>query len=169
MQRLIDNIVSEFNCRFDNEPTLVKSPGRVNLIGEHTDYNNGFVLPAAIDKVIVLAMAANGLNKCRLYSMDMNESTEVELSMDLNKHELHWVNYILGSADQLLKNGYEVEGFDCVFGGNIPIGAGLSSSAALEGGVIYGLSKLFDLEVSKLDMAKRVFILSACIKGDMPL
>lgn len=154
MQRLIDNIVSEFNSRFDNEPTLVKSPGRVNLIGEHTDYNNGFVLPAAIDKVIVLAMAANGLNKCRLYSMDMNESTEVELSMDLNKHELHWVNYILGSADQLLKNGYEVEGFDCVFGGNIPIGAGLSSSAALEGGIIYGLSNLFDLAVSKLDMAK---------------
>ncbi len=154
MQRLIDNILSEFKNRFNNDSILVKAPGRVNLIGEHTDYNNGFVLPAAIDKVIVLALAPNKINKARLVSVDMDETTEVELCKELGKNKLHWANYILGVVDQLQQSGYNVGGFDCVFGGDIPIGAGLSSSAALEGGVAYGLSTLFDLKISKMEMTK---------------
>ena len=154
MQRLIENILSEFNSRFVNTPILVKAPGRVNLIGEHTDYNEGFVLPAAIDKVIILALAENRTNKARLHSVDMQESCEVNLSNDIEKSDHHWANYILGVVDQLQKRGDEINGFDCVFGGDIPIGAGLSSSAALEGGVVLGLSKLFELSISKTEMAK---------------
>lgn len=151
---MIQKVYRKFKKEFNTEPKLVQSPGRVNLIGEHTDYNNGFVLPAAIDKAIVLAMASNDLNKCRFFSVDMDESFETELRAELDKSEVQWANYILGSVDQLQKNGYELEGFDCVFGGDIPIGAGLSSSAALEGGVIYGLSQLFDLPISKMKMAR---------------
>lgn len=151
---MIDKIYNEFTNRFDAEPILIHSPGRVNLIGEHTDYNEGFVLPAAIDKVIVLGFASNGSQKVRLHSIDMQESCEVEVSKDLDKSDYHWANYILGVVEQLQKRGDTIEGFDCVFGGDIPIGAGLSSSAALEGGVVFGLSKLFDLSISKTEMAK---------------
>ncbi len=154
MKRLIDNVFSEFNRRFDNDPILVKAPGRVNLIGEHTDYNEGFVLPAAIDKVIILGFALNESKKARLYSIDMKESCEIDLKKDLEKSDHHWANYILGVVDQLQKRGETIGGFDCVFGGDIPIGAGLSSSAALEAGVVLGLSKLFDLSISKTEMAK---------------
>lgn len=154
MKRLIENVVLEFSRRFDNDPILVKAPGRVNLIGEHTDYNEGFVLPAAIDKVIILGFASNGSKKARLHSIDMKESCEIDLSMDLQKSDQHWANYILGVVDQLQKRGDKIEGFDCVFGGDIPIGAGLSSSAALEGGVVLGLSKLFDLSIPKTEMAQ---------------
>lgn len=153
MQELIQEITDEFNNHFGDEYILVRSPGRVNLIGEHTDYNDGFVLPAAIDKMIVLAMAPNGTETGRFYSVDMAESFETDITADLQKNSIQWTNYILGAVEQLKKEGYEVRGFDCVFGGNIPIGAGLSSSAALEGGVIYGLSKMFDLQLSQLDMA----------------
>lgn len=153
MRKLVQQIENEFNSRFGNDYLLIKSPGRVNLIGEHTDYNDGFVLPAAIDKVMVLALAPNGLDTCRLYATDMEEYYESDLDVEFNKNGMPWTNYILGAIDQLGKNGREIGGFDCVFGGDIPIGAGLSSSAALEGGVIYGLSHLFGLELSKLDMA----------------
>ncbi|MDZ7718473.1 MAG: galactokinase [Balneolaceae bacterium] len=151
---MVKKIYNDFKSRFDTEPILIQSPGRVNLIGEHTDYNEGFVLPAAIDKVIVLGCAANESKKARLHSIDMKESFEVDLSKDLEKSDYHWANYILGVVDQLKIRGDKIEGFDCVFGGDIPIGAGLSSSAALEGGVVLGLSKLFDLSISKTEMAK---------------
>ncbi len=153
MNHLIQQIKDTFQQKFGEDYTLVQSPGRVNLIGEHTDYNDGFVLPAAIDKTMILAMAANNLGKCRIYSVDMEESFETDLKENFQKNGQSWVNYILGSVDQLEKSGFEVGGFDCVFGGNIPIGAGLSSSAALEGGIIYGLAKLFGFDLSKMDMA----------------
>lgn len=154
MSQLAKRIKQEFHSHFDSDPILIQSPGRVNLIGEHTDYNEGFVLPAAIDKVIVLGFAPNQLKKIRLYSVDMEESCAIEMKNDLQKNDHHWVNYILGVVDQLQKRGDIIEGFDCVFGGDIPIGAGLSSSAALEGGVVLGLSKLFDLSISKTEMAE---------------
>lgn len=154
MSQLAKKIERAFTSRFDSESILIQSPGRVNLIGEHTDYNEGFVLPAAIDKVIILGFAPNQTNKIRLYSVDMEESCEIELSNDLQKSDYQWANYILGVVDQLQKRGDSIEGFDCVFGGDIPIGAGLSSSAALEGGVVLGLSKLFDLSISKTEMAE---------------
>ncbi|CAN5288765.1 galactokinase [soil metagenome] len=150
-----EKILREFSKRFGSVPIVVDSPARVNLIGEHTDYNDGFVLPAAIDKKIVLAMAPNRLNKIRLYASDMNKGEyQTEISNIYKKSELHWPDYILGVIDQLQKRGIIVEGFDCLLGGNIPIGAGLSSSAALEGGVLKGLKHLFDYNLTRLEMAK---------------
>lgn len=154
MSLLSKAIGVEFRKRFHDDFILIHSPGRVNLIGEHTDYNEGFVLPAAIDKAILLALSANSSKNVRLHSVDMDEYCEVRLEDDFDKSEYHWANYILGVLEQLQKNGYSIKGFDCAFGGDIPIGAGLSSSAALEGGIVYGLSKLFNLPISKTEMAK---------------
>lgn len=150
-----NNILKEFRDRFGSEPIVVESPARVNLIGEHTDYNDGFVMPAAIDKRLVLAMAPNSLNRIRLFASDMNHPEfETGLEGDFQKTKLGWPNYILGVVDQLYQRGYDIEGFDCVFGGDIPIGAGLSSSAALEGGILLGLSELFDLYLDRMEMAR---------------
>lgn len=148
------NTVSEhFKNKFHKKPLLVRSPGRINLIGEHTDYNEGFVLPTAVDKSIILAVAPNKENQYRIYSVDMKEYLEVK-SSDLKKSQTQWANYLLGVIDQVKKAGYEVHGFDCVFGGNIPIGAGLSSSAALEAGLAFSLNHLFQLHIKKLDLVK---------------
>lgn len=152
MSQLTQLIAKEFNNRFQDDFIIIHAPGRVNLIGEHTDYNQGFVLPAAIDKKIVLAMGGNPFNKIRLFSVDMKQSFEVDLDQPLSRSGLHWPDYILGVVDQLQKSGYEIGGFDCAFGGDIPIGAGLSSSAALEGGTALGLSELFGLSLSKMEM-----------------
>lgn len=155
MKKLFEKVKRTFTERFQSDPLLIRSPGRVNLIGEHTDYNEGFVLPAAIDKVIVFALAENGTDKARIYSHDLDEEYEFDISdHPYSKSDKGWPNYILGAVDQLKKNGHEVSGFDCVFGGNIPIGAGLSSSAALEGGLLFGLKKLNDLDVEKIDLVK---------------
>jgi galactokinase len=144
-----------FTGKFGSKPVIVQSPGRVNLIGEHTDYNDGFVLPAAIDKKIVLAMAPNDRKEIRLIAADLDqEEFETAISQTYENSDLGWPNYILGVVDQLQKAGFTVGGFDCVFGGDIPIGAGLSSSAALEGGVVSGLAELFDIELSRMEMAK---------------
>ncbi|MEX0906536.1 MAG: galactokinase [Balneolaceae bacterium] len=144
----------EFRNRFESAPVVVESPARVNLIGEHTDYNDGFVLPAAIDKKIVLALAPNKLRRIRLVARDMDQSEfETDLTGEFQKTG-NWPDYIMGVTDQLQKRGFEIGGFDCLFGGDIPIGAGLSSSAALEGGVLLGLSELFELNLSRAEMAK---------------
>jgi len=148
-------ICNHFKKRFKSTPILIQSPGRVNLIGEHTDYNNGFVLPAAIDKKVILAMAPNNLSRIRLVATNMDQAKyETKVSETYEYSAFGWQNYILGVVDQLQKSGLTVGGFDCVFGGNIPIGAGLSSSAALEGGVVSGLSELFDFELSRMEMVK---------------
>jgi galactokinase len=148
-----ESIEKKFIELFTLKPLLVKSPGRINLIGEHTDYNEGFVLPAAIDKEMVLGVAKNGLDVCRLYSYDYDEQSTYNLA-DLRPAENGWANYILGVVDQLKKAGYDIGGFDCAFGGNIPIGAGLSSSAALECGIAFSLNQLFDLNVNKQSLIK---------------
>lgn len=153
MQQLIETIHNKFRRKFDKKPLLIKSPGRVNLIGEHTDYNEGFVLPAAIDKAIVLAMAPNQTTKLRFQSYDMDGFFETELE-NLTRSNQGWPDYLLGVVDQLRKHNHTIKGFDCVFGGNVPIGAGLSSSAALEGGVVFGLNRLFGLRISRVEMAK---------------
>ena len=132
---------------------MVRSPGRINLIGEHTDYNDGFVLPAAIDKEIYLAVARNGREECRIFSFDYRETEMFSLG-DFAPAPGGWINYIMGVVAQLLKNGHQLSGFDCVFGGNIPIGAGLSSSAALENGMGFALSELFELKLDRMTMLK---------------
>lgn len=154
MSNVRRQIENEFSKRFGDEYILVRSPGRVNLIGEHTDYNNGFVLPAAVDKSIVLALAPNGTERVRLVATNKNDGYETELSNPLEKSGRGWPDYLLGVIDQLQKRGYQVEGFDCVFGGNVPIGAGMSSSAALEGGIAFGLNRLFGWDIPPEQLAQ---------------
>ncbi len=154
MERWIQQIEEEFQHHFGDRYKLIKSPGRVNLIGEHTDYNDGFVLPAAVDKSIILAIHPNETTTCRFYAVDKEEAFETEITGDFQKSDQGWPNYLLGVVDQLRKHGYEVNGFDCVFGGNVPIGAGMSSSAALEGGVLFGLAELNGWDIPPVEMAK---------------
>ena len=146
-------ILSAFQERFASTPVVVRSPGRINLIGEHTDYSEGWVLPAAIDKEIVLVLAANQTETCNLISADLNE--EISFSLKLPQRSAsNWANYIIGVVQQFQSAGHAVGGFDCVFGGDIPIGAGLSSSAALECGVGYSLNEVFQLGLDKLSIVK---------------
>lgn len=154
MKKFIQKIEEEFDNRFGQDYILIESPGRVNLIGEHTDYNDGFVLPAAVDKGIYLAMNVNGTNSCRFYAHDKEEIFEADISERSEKSDMGWPNYLLGVVDQLQSHGYDVPGFDCVFGGNVPIGAGMSSSAALEGGVLFGLAELQGWDIAAVEMAK---------------
>jgi len=145
-------IKEQFLRKYATQPIIVRSPGRINLIGEHTDYNQGFVLPAAIDKAIYLGFAKNDSNQCRVYSLDYKE--EYSFSLDDIQPDGGWLTFIKGITATLIKQGHAVQGFDCVFGGDIPIGAGLSSSAALENGVGFGLNALFGLGIDRLDLVK---------------
>lgn len=153
MENLIENIQKEFSKQYNNNFILVTSPGRVNLIGEHTDYNNGFVLPAAIDKIIAVAIVANNTHSIEISAVDKDETFKFNLHNPIKKTGKGWPDYILGVINELQQAGYQIGGFDCVFGGNIPIGAGLSSSAALEGGMITGLAEIFDLDIPKRQRA----------------
>lgn len=144
-------INKSFDEKYAAQPELIiQSPGRINIMGEHTDYNDGFVLPAAINYYIFSSFNKNQNRKIRLYSKDFDEEYQVELD-DLNECELGWANLILGVVDQIKDR---IEGFDLVFSGNIPKGAGLSSSAAICCSIAYGLNELFDLNLSKWDMVK---------------
>src|SRR5579859_2482967 len=136
-----------------NGALLVRSPGRVNLIGEHTDYNNGFVLPAAIDKAIYLAIERRRDAEVHLFAMDLDQSYRGPIQ-PLAPSALHWPNYILGVVEQLQRMGLTIGGFNCVFAGDIPLGAGMSSSAALENAVIFALNRLFDLGLDPMTMVR---------------
>ncbi len=151
MENRLEDVNREFGRIFGEKPMLVVSPGRINLLGEHTDYNEGFVLPAAIDKAICFALAPSGDDYCRLRALDLNESHEFRIN-SFKPAAAGWPNYLLGVLDQLQKRGHELRGFNCVFGGDIPIGAGLSSSAALEAGLAFGLNELFGLRLEPLEL-----------------
>ena len=138
---------------FNEEPFLFRSPGRINLIGEHTDYNMGYVLPAAIDKAIYFAINNRNDNYCKIYSLDLNDSFEFSLNK-ICKSGKHWPDYLIGAVDQLIKNGYSISGFNCVFNGDIPIGSGLSSSAALEAGILFALNRIFNLGINNIELVK---------------
>lgn len=148
-----DPIKNKFKELYGVNPLLVRSPGRINLIGEHTDYNDGFVFPAAIDKEVCFAVAENNIGKFRFYAFDLNESFELEIGK-LAKTETSWANYLLGVIAQYNKAGHQIKDIDCVFGGDIPMGAGLSSSAAIENGLAFALNEIFGFKVSKMDMVK---------------
>ena len=150
---LSNKIKKKFKELFKEEPLIVRSPGRVNLIGEHTDYNYGFVLPAAIDMAVYFGITSRSDNLCRLFASDMNESYEFNVDKLIYSDRV-WPNYLIGIVDQLIKRGYKLSGFNCVFGGNIPIGAGLSSSAAIEAGLAFALNHLFNLGIDKLELVK---------------
>ncbi|GAB3324055.1 galactokinase [Larkinella ripae] len=150
----IERIKTVFYEEFGREPALlVRGPGRINLLGEHTDYNGGLVLPASIDKEIIFALAPRPDQTARMVAENVHQSFSCTLDR-LESSPLGWPNYLLGVVDQLQKTGYRPGGFDLVFGGNIPSGAGLSSSAALECGLAFGLNKLFGLGLSTLEMVK---------------
>jgi len=146
-------VEQEFRQRFKGTPLLVRSPGRVNLIGEHTDYNEGFVLPAAVDKALYLALSPRTDGMCELYAHDLKESHQAGLKR-LERSDKRWPNYLLGVVDQLQKAGHNVPGFNCVFGGDVPIGSGMSSSAAIEGGLIFALNQMFDLKIPPVGLVK---------------
>lgn len=149
----IKRISAKYNELFSSKPLLIRSPGRINFIGEHTDYNEGFVLPAAINKTIVFAMGKNNKNTIRLFSVDMDEYFETPVNKIKITKNL-WANYLIGVLAQVQKAKKKARGIDCVFGGNIPIGAGLSSSAAVECGFAFGVNELYDLQFEKLDLVK---------------
>ena len=150
---MVKKVKAAFSQQFGGGPQLFRSPGRVNLIGEHTDYNEGFVLPAAVDKVIVFAIAPRHDGRCRMVAADLQDTFECSTGT-LSKSEKRWPNYLMGVVDQLQKSGHEVGGFDCAFGGDIPIGSGMSSSAAIEGGLAYALNELFQLNIDPLTLVK---------------
>ena len=150
---LVEVVGAKFKELFSEQPILVRSPGRVNLIGEHTDYNFGYVLPAAIDKVICLAITPRKDTCCKIFAVDMNDMHEFSLN-NYQRTQKRWPNYLMGVIDQLKKAGYKFNGFNCVFGGDIPIGAGLSSSAALEAGLAFALNSIFELEIDDLTLVK---------------
>jgi galactokinase len=152
-KKILGEIAKRYEETFRQKPLLVRSPGRVNLIGEHTDYNNGFVMPAAIDKAIYLATGLRNDHEIRLIAYDLDDSFSTTLS-DIQPSEKEWPNFILGVVEQLQKHGKKTGGFNCVLGGDIPIGAGLSSSAALENGVAFSLNELFSLKLDKQAIVK---------------
>ena len=152
MKDASDIIVVKFQELFHSQPLLFTAPGRINLLGEHTDYNDGFVMPAAIDKAITFAINANDEQVFRFHALDYNEYFETQ-DLELPGNRPHWTRYLVGILAQFVKKGFKFPGIDCVFGGNIPIGAGLSSSAAIESGFAYGLNNLFDTGISKYQLA----------------
>ena len=148
-----DKLRTAFIERFSSNPVFYASAGRINLIGEHTDYNGGFVFPGAIDKYIMTAININGTDKVRLYSVDMNQYTEFGLREE-DKPAEQWACYVFGVCREVIKRGFEVKGFDAVFAGDVPLGAGLSSSAALESCFAYALNDLFnDNKISIFELA----------------
>jgi galactokinase len=153
MHELVQVLAEKFKKHFEATPLLVVSPGRVNLIGEHTDYNEGFVLPGATDKAIVFAAAPRPDTLCHFVSHDFDQEFRCDLG-SLHRSPLRWPDYLQGVIDQFLLAGHRVGGFNCVFGGDIPIGAGMSSSAALEGGLAFALNAMFGLGLDGLALVK---------------
>jgi galactokinase len=151
---LINKTTSYFKETFGAEPTkIVLSPGRINIIGEHIDYNDGYVLPAAIDKIICFAFAKNNTNTSRVIALDLNDEFEIDVTAEIKLDDNDWTNYIRGVINQLKINGFQFEGVNCVFSSNIPVGSGLSSSAALECGFLFGMNDLFNLNIKPIDIA----------------
>ena len=147
-------IKEEFARQFNEPGILYASAGRINLIGEHTDYNGGFVFPGAIDKVIMAEIKPNETNKARVYSMDVDDYVEFGFNED-DAPKASWARYIFGVCREILKRGGVIKGFDAVFAGNVPLGAGLSSSAALESCFAYAMNDLFnDNQIDKFELAR---------------
>lgn len=147
-----ESIKKSFIDIFQTEPVLVKSPGRINIIGEHTDYNGGLVMPAAIDKGVYVAIAKRDDQEIHLYA-ESYQSTCISSVAAIKKTELSWANYILGVANEFVQRGHQLSGFNLYIYGNVPLGAGLSSSAAVECATALALQYINGLSVSKMELA----------------
>ncbi|MGN0229474.1 MAG: galactokinase, partial [Muribaculaceae bacterium] len=149
-----ERIKAEFAQRFGEGGTMYASAGRINLIGEHTDYNGGFVFPGAIDKCIAAQIKENGTDKVRVYSIDIDDYAEFGLNEE-DAPKAQWARYIFGVCRETIKRGGVVRGFDAVFAGNVPLGAGLSSSAALESCFAFAMNDMYnDNKIDKFELAR---------------
>lgn len=151
MHQIAVNLNQLFQSKYDSAPHLFRSPGRINIIGEHTDYNDGFVLPGAIDKAVYIATGKRDDSVISLFSVAFNESFDTDL-LSVAKTFRDWPNYILGVVDQLQVRGYSIGGFNLMVDADLPIGAGLSSSAAIECATVFALNEMFELHLSRDEM-----------------
>ena len=151
MNSIATAVEKTFKEKFTTQPNLYFSPGRINLIGEHIDYNDGYVMPAAINKGVYYAVAPNETSTINFYAVDFNES----LSIAINEIKSidNWKNYVLSVVNEFLLADKPIKGFDCVFGGDIPRGSGMSSSAAVEGGLAFALNDIFNIGLSRVELA----------------
>ncbi|HBG70235.1 MAG: galactokinase [Bacteroidetes bacterium GWF2_43_63] len=149
---MIDEIRSLFYNKFSSKGAMYAAPGRVNLIGEHTDYNNGFVLPGAINKSVILEIAPNYNEHYNIFAADLEQ--EITFEANGQKSDLSWANYIIGVVMEMKERGFTAPGFDCVFRGNIPRGGGMSSSAALESAFAFAINDMNHFNISKKELAK---------------
>ena len=149
---LVNQVKEKFQEKFTSNPIVIFSPGRINIIGEHTDYNDGFVFPAAVDKGIVAALGKASDKECSIYAVNKYEPYTFSLDTVKPIENGGWRNYVLGVVGEIQKKGISLQPFDIAFGGDIPGGAGMSSSAALENSVVFGLNELFDLGLTKKEM-----------------
>ena len=146
-------ISEKFKTLFGNEGEFFASAGRINLIGEHTDYNGGYVFPGAIDKGIIAEIALNGSDKVCAFSLDMDEYVEFGLNEEDKPHQ-SWACYLFGVCRETIKRGGKVAGFNTVFAGDVPLGAGLSSSAALESTYAFAINELNGNGIDRFELAK---------------
>jgi galactokinase len=151
-KKLLKEVKLSFTKYFATDPLMVFSPGRINLIGEHTDYNEGFVFPAAINMGIALAIQKSDTESSKVHALDKKEIYEFSLNNIQPLKDGSWRNYVLGVISEIQKLGIVLENFNISFAGDIPGGAGMSSSAALENSVVFGLNELFNLKISKEQM-----------------
>lgn len=151
--QIIEKIGSLFQQKFGSPGLIVRSPGRINLIGEHTDYNMGFVLPASIDKAIYIAIQKRKDDRIHLVAADLQQEYECVIT-DLQRSSQQWPDYIMGVVDQLQKKGIQLQGFNAVLAGDVPLGAGLSSSAAVECATAFALNELFSLGLDRKTMVQ---------------
>lgn len=149
---IILNIKTHFIAKFQYNPIMIFSPGRINIIGEHTDYNDGFVFPAAVNKGIVAAIGKSNSETSTAYAVDNEEIIEFSINNVKPYPQGSWQNYILGVVAEIQNRSKTIGDFNIAFGGDIPAGAGMSSSAALENSVVFGLNEIFNLGLSREEM-----------------
>ena len=154
-KQLASRVKEAFVDRFGaKNPTMIFSPGRINLIGEHTDYNDGYVLPAAVAQGIYMAVAPSHDQWIRLTALDLEDTFEVSIEQVSRLEPNGWPNYLLGVVAEMKKIGARLGGFNAVFAGDIPIGSGMSSSAALENATSFALCEIFDLKLERVELLK---------------
>ncbi len=145
-------ITQSFKNIFQADPVVIKSPGRINIIGEHTDYNQGLVMPAAIDKAVYVGISKRDDQEVHLYSENYKANYISSIS-EIGKTDVGWANYILGVTDEFLKRGYKLQGFNLYIYGDVPLGAGLSSSAAVECATAFAIQHIHQIDIPKMDLA----------------